>query len=984
MNEPGVVYFKSGTYSVVDGKTGTWMMAPVTQTGSGKLPKSYSDYRALKLRPFSKKGETLPVLLPEGYVAVPKTEGNSEVWMDETGNYLFRTDQDEFEIQLIPQKAKAKPLTPLEKSYYLQSSGISLSEWPMPMQMMVRKIKEMIATREISPQRQSQSVAELLSAFIRKEYLYAMDKVESEGGIAMAHHGAFQCDGAATILTTVLREEFGIPTRICGGFQGSRHPSMRGHSHVVTPAIGHAWVEISDENGVWQTLDPTPTKKTRPEKKGDSDKDDWQNNHKEQEEQEDSSDGDAGAGKGSGKESSEKTLGEVVEEFKQKKAEEARKSSDASSSGGDGKGSKEGKAKESEEAGKKEETPDEIQRRAEGVIPASKLDQVLKQLKEGNPLVGSYSKQFLEWAFDPILSVSEKLERMSALRSVVRSSDAAMSTRLAHLLPLLDEGKSLFVKERPNFKSWLAQIATNAPKGSVNKLAEELTRLKTQLEFTLRFLRDNKDKAYWLDELSRINRVLSGLTQVRHKDSRAIQIARELYANLPGDISKKVLRDRFGLKGELGVDPATASLAKEIVSGHLDDFRMMSILGPHTEFLTDPIPRSAYSKLRTWQRSRQLQEVPETMLSTDPRDKDKWINFAPHLSREEAFRRGQVGISTRRRSVTVPGGREDTDPEKATVILFDTSGSMQGARAEFMTNYLGAFVDRALSDVGRDGKARHRVYLAGFGEQVHTKIEVTSREEAERFLRTLKEDTGNTGSGTDIQKALIDGGAALIEEANQTGKKALARANVILFSDGGSEVDIALIKNEFDRVKSKKTQLMLGFAAIGDTNAQLMDLANESGSLGADRSMYIEWLDNDIANVNEKIKMSPEPVNDFFTASAYAELPSALRLEISRLGSGTLPRRPNRHSFPYVERLKSKIENSRRNAQPAKDQKPVYLLEGFRYAILDVQKLLDANGQIEFLENVLEENHSLILNSSVPFSQEELGIWVNILKQTGI
>jgi len=338
VNVQNVVYFKTGTYGLVDGKTGVWNATTVTKAQTASLPKRITEYKSLHVKPFDKKGQRLPVPIPEGFVPVEKVEGASKVWQEPNGNYYFSTNLDEFQISLVPQKLAARPLNPFELSAYSQKSAVSLSEWPEIIQLMVRQIRSMEQSGQIVKSERNFQIAELMKETIKRQFLYAMDKVEAVGAPAMAHNGAFQCDGAATILSTILRDEFNIPTRACSGFQGASN-GVRGESHVVLPGIGHAWVEVADEHGVWKTFDATPTKKTRPEKKppGGGEKEEFKNNTKDDEpEDSDPESGDAGegAGKESDQKAKEKTLKEIVDEFTKDRDAKAKAESEKGKPGG--------------------------------------------------------------------------------------------------------------------------------------------------------------------------------------------------------------------------------------------------------------------------------------------------------------------------------------------------------------------------------------------------------------------------------------------------------------------------------------------------------------------------------------------------------------------------------------------------------------------------------------------------------------------------
>ena len=131
--------------------------------------------------------------------------------------------------------------------------------------------------------------------------------------------------------------------------------------------------------------------------------------------------------------------------------------------------------------------------------------------------------------------------------------------------------------------------------------------------------------------------------------------------------------------------------------------------------------------------------------------------FRSQYDDEGALKRGKMFRLTRLQFITVPEGRTQTDPDKVTMVFFDVSGSMQGTNEEFQSQYIGALVDRALSDVSPTGRVRHRVIIIPFGDTVFEPTEIYSVDQARAVMRELRSKTRNRGSGTDIEKALLYG-----------------------------------------------------------------------------------------------------------------------------------------------------------------------------------------------------------------------------------
>ena len=66
---------------------------------------------------------------------------------------------------------------------------------------------------------------------------------------------------------------------------------------------------------------------------------------------------------------------------------------------------------------------------------------------------------------------------------------------------------------------------------------------------------------------------------------------------------------------------------------------------------------------------------------------------------------------------------------------------------------------------------------------------ITNTAEALDVIRNYQIILSNTGGGTDIQKALLQG-MSLIADAEKRSGEPLAAANIVLMTDGGSTVDM--------------------------------------------------------------------------------------------------------------------------------------------------------------------------------------------------
>jgi len=247
-----------------------------------------------------------------------------------------------------------------------------------------------------------------------------------------------------------------------------------------------------------------------------------------------------------------------------------------------------------------------------------------------------------------------------------------------------------------------------------------------------------------------------------------------------------------------------------------------------------------------------------------------------------------------------------------------------------------------------------------------------------QLLKELKSSTGNTSGGTDIQAALIDVAAAMIKEANRTGDKTLSRANVLLMTDGGSDVDLGAVRQALQAAKGKDTQLLVGFIAIDETNPVLMDLAKESAKMGVDKSMYIHWTAEDMAKVNKAAVAPAVPLNDFWTKSKYSELPREIQWAIQGAAKPVPSGINNVDHTRWFEKAKAKLESSRRSPSEKSDKDFVLRIEALRFGLKSIGDLLPPTERVRILNTVIQKNDSTIFIGR-NYSAEEIGVMTHML-----
>lgn len=151
----------------------------------------------------------------------------------------------------------------------------------------------------------------------------------------------------------------------------------------------------------------------------------------------------------------------------------------------------------------------------------------------------------------------------------------------------------------------------------------------------------------------------------------------------------------------------------------------------------------------------------------------------------------------------------------------------------------------------------------------------------------------NTHDGTDIQVALTQGLAliaqAQIEHKRTHQNQALAQANIILASDGGSVVDLPALRQARDAI-DRQTPVQIMFAAINGTNETLRKLDHEiQDTKLVDDSLYREFerevITRYLAQSKAKagdLKQLAKTGKHYFTEKQTGDIPQAFHELIHR------------------------------------------------------------------------------------------------------
>ncbi|QQR47431.1 VWA domain-containing protein [Myxococcus xanthus] len=173
------------------------------------------------------------------------------------------------------------------------------------------------------------------------------------------------------------------------------------------------------------------------------------------------------------------------------------------------------------------------------------------------------------------------------------------------------------------------------------------------------------------------------------------------------------------------------------------------------------------------------------------------------------------------------------------VYVCDASGSMHGARARFRDAIVIAELNN-LRVKARRGEHFDPLYFSFFNDVPTELARVDSALEATRQLEKLFRDSPAEGQ-TDITLALMSAFDSI--RAAQGRDPYLARATVVLVTDGEDRVDLELIRRT--RAPMDALDIALSFVSLGEENPDLRLLVREQRAAGG-RAFYHHLSDEEI------------------------------------------------------------------------------------------------------------------------------------------
>ncbi len=174
------------------------------------------------------------------------------------------------------------------------------------------------------------------------------------------------------------------------------------------------------------------------------------------------------------------------------------------------------------------------------------------------------------------------------------------------------------------------------------------------------------------------------------------------------------------------------------------------------------------------------------------------------------------------------------------VYVCDASGSMHGARARFRDALIIAELNN-LRVKARQGQSFDPLYFSFFNDIPTSLARVDTAREATRQMEKLFRDSPAEGQ-TDITLALMSAFESI--RAAQGRDPYLARATVVLITDGEDRVDLELIRRT--RAPMDALDIALSFISLGEENPDLKSLVLEQRARGG-RAFYHHLSDEEIA-----------------------------------------------------------------------------------------------------------------------------------------
>ncbi len=608
-----------------------------------------------------------------------------------------------------------------------------------------------------------EQIAKNIEKFLNEKYKYSLhhsiDPIEALKG------GSFKCDMAALIMVGLLRDRFKIPSRVVSGYRAKGDPkSPKTSSALVLPDDPHAWVEAYIA-GRWITFDPTPLQKEKSEDEKESDEN--------------------------------LQGGPPAPASKQYGTETDKRTSKPAEFGG--------KVEKHEFS---ETTP-----YVEGDLSQAVEKQLISLKYKGSTdsLLNELIHLMMRESLSPSVHDADSLKTLEAIRLLLEPAPIQLRRLIQSLRP-----------GRTRTSSSLAGLTKNLRSNPIEDTFKEFYEIYQKV---LAFKANTHSHELDSETSKTLNKLVQALgdlesqfRSLESKDAEEQRLALGFLKSLP-PLTRQAVQQNYNIKS-LTPGPQIAKLSADLRNKTLAPFALIREVYSLSNFITLPVKSPQFETVKTWRyhssrRGRDYAELDDfsQLARAMPQD--------PSRSLIENLRQGTLIDPGYRVRSRIPAPTGETDPERITIVLYDTSGSMNGGPGDFQAALIGAFADRALSDRSKDGRHRHRLVLMGFDTTVHKIDIVNSAAEAIEIIRNYRKELVNTNGSTDIMNGLGEAFRQILLAQGQH-KEPLANANILLLTDGVAPLDSEQIRTWRDQI-NRKTMVQLIVGAIGGDIPELKE-----------------------------------------------------------------------------------------------------------------------------------------------------------------
>lgn len=210
-------------------------------------PKSYELAESKTLTVKTAGAKLLRLLIPSGYIPAKTLE--PDVYVEDRGNgsYDVILKKEYATVTITLEKPKANTLTQLQHEIATQRVGFDVHEWPDDIQIGIINAYNKDTDHPAT-------IAKAIADHIATQYTYIKNAKPEKDPISALKSGSFQCDMAAYIMVSIIRDVFAIPCRVVAGYKAQQDSDT---SYVELPNNAHMWVEVFYDDA-WHTYDPAP------------------------------------------------------------------------------------------------------------------------------------------------------------------------------------------------------------------------------------------------------------------------------------------------------------------------------------------------------------------------------------------------------------------------------------------------------------------------------------------------------------------------------------------------------------------------------------------------------------------------------------------------------------------------------------------------------------------------------------------------------